>query len=152
MLEKLFGKLFKPQAEGDTESRDDPQIAAAALLVEAAHADGAFDEGERRLVVELLQKQFSVDAEAAARLLDAGERAQAAAVDLHRFSRVLKDQLPQAERIAFVENLWALILSDGERHEYEDYLVRRLIGLIYVSDQESGAARRRAAGRLGLDP
>ncbi|GAB4521050.1 MAG: hypothetical protein Tsb0010_05280 [Parvularculaceae bacterium] len=153
----MFGNWFKKAAKPQTESEtagpiDDAQLAAAALLVEAARADGAYDDGERDLARALLAKQFELDAAAAARALEAGERAQADAVDLHRFSRILKDALDDKARIAFVENLWMLILSDGERHDYEDYLVRRLIGLIYVSDKDSGAARRRAAARLGLDP
>ena len=40
--------------------------------------------------------------------------------------------------------LWTVALADGVIHDYEANLVRRVCGLLYVSDRESGEARKRA--------
>jgi hypothetical protein len=35
-------------------------------------------------------------------------------------------------------------------HDYEASLLRQITGLLYVTDQESGAARKRVRARLGI--
>ena len=47
-----------------------------------------------------------------------------------------------------VEMLWEVVLADGILHAYEDQLLRRIGGLIYVDDRERGAARKRVAARI----
>ena len=44
----------------------------------------------------------------------------------------------------------AMGFADGEEHAFEANLMRRVAGLIYVTDQESGSARLRVRQRLGL--
>ena len=44
--------------------------------------------------------------------------------------------------------LWEVILSDNEIHDFESNLLRRLAGLLYVSDIECGNAKKRAKERL----
>jgi uncharacterized tellurite resistance protein B-like protein len=39
--------------------------------------------------------------------------------------------------------------ADGSLHPYEGNLLRRVAGLLYVTDQESGAARKRVVERYG---
>ena len=48
------------------------------------------------------------------------------------------------ERISVVEMLWKIILADGEIDQYESNLIRRLAGLLYISDVECGNAKIRA--------
>ncbi len=67
-----------------------------------------------------------------------------------RFTRVVKDSFSHAERVELIEMIWEVVYADGERHDYEDSLMRRIAGLIYVSDRERGEARRRALARLGV--
>ena len=49
-----------------------------------------------------------------------------------------------------MEMLWQLVYSDGELHDFEATLMRRLAGLLYVDDRESGVARKRALEKLGV--
>jgi uncharacterized tellurite resistance protein B-like protein len=44
--------------------------------------------------------------------------------------------------------LWKVAYSDGILDPYEDMLLRQIAGLIHVSDQERGSARKRALDRL----
>ena len=43
-----------------------------------------------------------------------------------------------------IETLWEIVLSDGEVHDFESNLIRRLAGLLYISDVDSGNAKIRA--------
>lgn len=126
---------------------DAPPVAVAALLVELARSDADYTEAERGVVERLLAGLFGLDAVEARRVRLAGEAAQAAAPDLVRFTRVVKTRLSEADRLALMEGLWDVALSDGARDPHEDALLRKLAPLIAVSDRASAEARLRALAR-----
>ena len=68
----------------------------------------------------------------------------------HGFTRAIKDGFSHAERVQLIEMMWEVAYADGALHDYEASLLRRVTGLLYVSDRESGEARKRVLARLGL--
>ena len=149
MLDKILSRLSgKPDAPVTPEdAADDLQRAVAALFVEAARADENYEEGEKALIDKSLAAKFSLSPEEAAALRAKGEEAQSAATDIQRFTRRAKE-LSKEEKVALIEGLWEVILSDGERDSFEDTLMRRICGLIYVDDRVSGEARQRVEAKL----
>lgn len=134
------------------EQADDiKRLAAAALLVEAARLDGEFDDQERASVAEILQRHFQLDAEDASELIEAAVAEGKHGAPLHRFTTTVKNTYSPEERIEIIEMLWEVAYADGELHHYEANLLRRVGGLIYVSDRDRGDARKRVLRRLGLD-
>ncbi len=132
----------------DRRKIDELHLAAAALLVEAACHDTHFDESERTKIESLVQARFGLSAEEAATLIEAAEREVDAAAQLLHFTRAIKDRFSHEERVEMVEMLWEVVDVDGVLHDYEANLMRRIGGLLYVTDQEIGAARKRVLARL----
>lgn len=126
------------------------QLAVAALLVEAARADQHYEDREKHLIDSFLWAHFGLDPLKAGALRAEAEAAQAVATDVHRFTRVAKGMAPD-DKIRLVEGLWRIVLADNQRDAHEDALIRRVCGLIYVSDPDSGAARQRASNALQSD-
>ncbi len=124
-------------------------LAAAALLVEAAHMDENFDARERAKILDLLIRQFGLGASEGEELLAAAEVKVAETHGLYSLTKAIKDALGNDERIEILEMLWELAYTDGRLHDYEASLIRRVTGLLHVSDHDSGAARKRALVRLG---
>ena len=148
-LRQLFGGDTASSAsdtDSATSEHEPMHQAVACLLVEAACADNQYDEQEKAVIDEALQEQFGFDAEAAKTCREAAETVQSSSNDLHRFTKIAK-QMPEDEKASFLENMWAVILSDAHRDPYEETLMRRLCGLLHVSDRTSGEARQRAAAR-----
>jgi uncharacterized tellurite resistance protein B-like protein len=145
-LRALLG--LEPQGGPAPEAAEPRLVAAAALMVEAARLDGKFSEEERQRILRLLTERFGLGPFAAERLLAAGEDEAQASVDLHGFTSAIKDGFDHAGRIGLIEMLWAVVYADGELHDYEASLMRRVAGLLYVSDGESAEARERALARL----
>ncbi|MGH6904257.1 MAG: TerB family tellurite resistance protein, partial [Geminicoccaceae bacterium] len=131
-------------------SFEERQLAAAALMVEAATMDSAFDAAERARIGELIRERFALGADEAADLIAEAERAVAASVQWHGFTSAIKDGYDHAERVELIEMLWEVAYADGRLHDYEASLLRRIAGLLYVSDRDSGEARKRVRARLGL--
>ena len=73
-------------------------------------------------------------------------------MDLFRWAQAIKRAYGETARIALIEKMWEVVYADGELDDYEANLLRRVAGLIYVPDRESGQARQRVLARLGLGP
>ena len=133
------------------EDGDETQVAAVALLVEAAVMDGDFDDGERRTIARLVGRQFGLEAAGVEDLIRAGEQAVERSSQLYAFTSVVKKGFDFEQRIGMIEMLWEVAYADGELHDFEASLVRRVSGLIHVADRDSGMARKRVLKRLGLN-
>ncbi|MEO1016823.1 MAG: TerB family tellurite resistance protein [Pseudomonadota bacterium] len=149
--------FFKTLLEGERPSReiasdhDESELAWACLLVEAASMDGTIDEAERTRICDLLQGRFHLSEEKTRDLLDRALARAEDSVELHGFTSVIKNAFSDEERLKLIEMLWEVAYADGELHDYEASLLRRVGGLIYVSDRDRGDAHARVRARLGLD-
>jgi uncharacterized tellurite resistance protein B-like protein len=134
--------------EAGRHSHDELQLAAAALLVEAATMDGDYGDSEQVAIDRLLRQKFGLNDEEARELHDLAVAEQSEANQLLGFTRVIKDRYSEEERIELIEMAWEVAYADGELHDHEANLLRRLGGLLYVSDRERGDARKRVLARL----
>jgi len=126
-------------------------LAAAALLTEAALMDGHADEDEVRTISALLMEQFGLSAPEAGELVAEGRQTAEQSGQLYAFTRVIKDRFSHEERVRMIEMLWEVTMADGEVDHFESNLIRRVTGLLYVSDRESGEARKRVSTRMELN-
>ena len=151
MLERLKAFLDGDLAPGGLAhwGHDDVEVAAAALLVEAARVDGRIEPAERTVIAALLSRRFGLDPGDAEALLTAGAAENERSVQLQGFAQTINAQFTEAERIELVEMLWEVVYADGVQTEYEANLLRRIGGLLYVADRDRGAARQRVLARLG---
>jgi len=148
MFDRLTS-LFADEAP-EAPSEDKLRLAAAVLLVEAARLDGSFDDDERRAIHILLTWRFEISEADAKSLIAAADAEADNLVELSGYVRTIKDRFSNGERIELIEMMWAVVYADGQLHDYEANLLRRMAGLLYVSDLESGAARKRVLERLDL--
>lgn len=148
MIVKALKRLMQEPETLDRSDPDGAELAAAALMVEAACADGTLDEVERATVRDRLIGHFGLSEADAVDVMEEGLAHAQDSTHLLRFTRVIKDRMDEAARVDLMEMLWAVVLADGHVDPHEDQLLRRIGGLIYVTDQDRGAARRRVERRL----
>jgi uncharacterized tellurite resistance protein B-like protein len=152
----MFSRVKMFLQGGSERSEDEPRgsaaarRAAAALLVEAARLDGHFDAAERKHIARILESRFAISPADVALLIEAGESESEDAVELYGVTREIRDHFDHDERVRMVEMMWEIVYADGAVHAFEANLLRRVAGLLYVTDQESGAARKRALKRVGM--
>ncbi len=136
------------------EAKDDAQrdlaAATAALMIEAALQDGEADAGEIETVVALCIRQFGFSEAEAREVVADAEQELSAKNALLPFTRTIKEHADENLRVEIIEMLWEVAYADGELHDFEANLLRRVAGLIYVSDRQSGEARKRVLARLGI--
>ena len=150
MIDRIKTLLRGPDVSGAAPvEAEAPKLAAAALLVEAACMDGHFDGNERDAVCSALGAHFGLSDAEADTLIEQAEAAHHEATDLHRFTRTINDRYDHDDRIAVMEMLWEVVYADGRLHAYEANLIRRVGGLLHITDRERGEARKRVLARVG---
>ena len=150
-LRTLLNSLSSAKEPDTHQGIHDKQIAAATLMVEAACLDGDFDLNERKKIRDLMSEKFALEEKDAELILSEAEKEQSKSSQLLNYSRLIKDSYSLEERNSIIEWLWEVVYADGVVHEYEANLLRRISGLLYVSDRDSGKARKRVVRRLGID-
>jgi uncharacterized tellurite resistance protein B-like protein len=151
LIAPVIGRIRKLLAapEDAPKRRDDLQVAVAVLLVEAARMDDAFDAHERAAIEQMLEHKFQITHEETRELIALAEATADKTHQLHPFTRLTVERMEPKRRIRLIEMLWEVAYADGKLDPDEDVLLRRVAGLIYVSDEDRVAARHRVLSRLG---
>lgn len=136
----------------ETASFGDRDVAVAALLLEAASADGDYGETEHAILADMLARKLKLTRKQAGGLLEAGRVKQHEAVELFKFTDAVKRGMNEEERSGLVEMLWEVVYADGVLSEYEDRLIRSVAALLYVPDRARAEARQRVLARKAGDP
>ncbi|MEQ1952776.1 TerB family tellurite resistance protein [Mesorhizobium yinganensis] len=149
MLERMMS-FFKdlPGAGGSGISRDDPRVAAAALMYHVMDADGVRQDAEWDRIKQILGEYYHIRGRELDELVKAGEKAEQESVDLYAFTSVLGRHLDEAGRIAFIRLMWDVVYADGVLHELEDNTLWRVADLIGVDRRERVLARQEAAKKV----
>jgi uncharacterized tellurite resistance protein B-like protein len=100
------------------------------------------------MIEKLMIRHFSLTQQEVERLLVAGEARVKRLVQLQGHTSEIAREMPPEERIGLIEMLWEVAYADGVLDPEEDHLVRRIAGLIYVSDRDRVLARQWVLARI----
>ena len=117
-------------------------IAISSLLIEAALVDQNFGIDEKKVIENIIKKQFSLDRDydidgLITNIVSSLEESG----DLVTHTRKIKENWELKDRIEVIEMMWKVCLIDNKIEPYEDMLIRRVAGLIYVSDKDRKNAK-----------
>ena len=141
-IERFFAPTFDRFREQAPEMAT--ELATAVLLVEVARADHRVEEQELATIRRLLLERLSLCEEEVDSLLQqAGEEADHL-VSLQHITRRMNEQLSQQEKLRVVEMMWQVVYADGEKHHYEEHLIRQVADLLYIPHVDFIRARHLA--------
>lgn len=124
---------------------DPLHLAACALLLEVAHADGEFSAEERDHLEGVLERHFSLPAASGRRLIALAEEERKQSIDHFRFTSVLQRDYDLGQKMVLAEVMWGLVLADGEIAEHEHYLTRKIANLLGLQPGYLSAAKAAAS-------
>mgnify|MGYP000721168478 FL=1 len=142
----MFNKLksiFDKKIEEENEQFDTVQIAISTLMIQTAVYDGVFDEQEKSEILELIKKYFNFNEDQKLSLFKIAMKVNDDSSDMQQFTRVLNDNLSEEEKLNIIEMLWKIIISDGHIDDYENALIRKISGLLYISDRDVGQIKKK---------
>ena len=117
------------------------------LMIEAAYSDGQIDESELNKIKTCLINVFEENEEDVDQMLKEAINNKNNTKSLHHYTSFINKNFNEDKKLLLIETLWEIVLSDGEIHDFESNVIRRLAGLLYISDVNSGNARKRALNK-----
>ena len=132
----IFKFLKKDKEKPDA---NEESINIACLLIHAAKIDENYTSEEREIIKKTVKKLYPN----LNNLDDVITQAEQKENDSNHIQEFTKDvkSLSTEHKIIIVETLWRIILSDGKSDIYEDNLMRRLAGLLYLDDKVVGETK-----------
>lgn len=146
MLDRLLGLL------GGADTREPPseELSVALLLLELGRADFEFAEVERQRILKLLGQRYGLDPAQAQALLLQAQGAGREAVSLYDYARTLNARFDAAAKYQLMEMLWQVAWADGRLDPNEEYLLRKLAGLLYIPDADYIRAKLAVMEQRGI--
>jgi uncharacterized tellurite resistance protein B-like protein len=118
------------------------------LMIEAANTDGEVTQEELNKISHSLVNVFKEDPQAVEVSLTKAFENKDNSKSLYYYTSKLNKSYSNENKVKLIEVLWEIILADNEIHDFETNLIRRLAGLLYISDVECGNAKIRAGKKV----
>ena len=138
----MFKNFFKKQKN---KNEDKKNVLIPALLVHAAKIDENYTEVEKNIIKKAIMELNQVSTDEANELLKIAEKKEEESNQIIEFTREIK-KYSMEFRLKIIEIIWKIVYSDGTTDNYETNLVRRICGLLYISDKDSGIIKTRIHG------
>ena len=140
----MFNKFFKSVKKEDTNNSD---VLLIALLIHAAKIDENYTDKEKQIVKKAIINLNQIKPSKADELIKKAEEKEKDSNQIIEFTKEIKKN-PMEYRIKIIEILWKIVYSDGSNDVYESNLIRRICGLLYVSDKDSGEIKQKIKNSL----
>ena len=137
----MFKKFFKK------ENSDNKNVLVAALLIHAAKMDENYTDIEKKIIKKALVNLNNISSDQADDLIKHAEKKEGASNQIVEFTKEIK-KYSMEYRLKIIEVVWKIVYSDGISDSYEMNLIRRICGLLYVSDKDNGIIKNKVQNLL----
>tara|TARA_Y100001970_G_scaffold78273_1_gene99608 strand:+ start:2582 stop:3004 length:423 start_codon:yes stop_codon:yes gene_type:complete len=138
--------MFKFLKNKNKEIVEDPLIKITALLIHAAKIDENYSEKEREIIkkaiIELGQANTPIES-----IFLKAEEIERNSNQILDFTKEVKN-MNEDSKIKIVEVLWNIIYSDNNPDIYENNLMRRLTGLLYLNPKIVGDIKKKIINKF----
>jgi len=147
LINLLKNILSSQNSSNEKKDNNDLELLCG-LMIEAAYSDGQIDETESNKIKSSLINIFGEDSNEVDQVLEKAIKNKNNSKSLHYYTSFINKNFTNKKKLLLIEALWEIVLSDGEIHDYESNIIRRLAGLLYISDVSAGNARKKALDKI----
>ena len=134
----MFKKFFKKEQEIQNNER----VLIISLLIHAARIDENYTDSEKNIISKAIVELYKIEPEEAGKLMELAEKKEGESNQIVEFTREIK-KYTMKFRLKIIEIIWKIVYSDGTNDNYESNLIRRICGLLYISDKDSGIIKNK---------
>tara|TARA_B100000579_G_C22650768_1_gene766076 strand:- start:65 stop:484 length:420 start_codon:yes stop_codon:yes gene_type:complete len=138
--------MFNYFKKKNNEVIEDPLTKIAALLIHVAKIDENYTQKEKEIIkkaiIKLSSKNESID-----EIIAKAEEKEKNSNQILDFTKEVKN-MGEDSKIKIVEALWNIIYSDSNADMYENSLMRRLTGLLYLDPKIVGNIKKKIINNL----
>ena len=126
-------KFFKKEEQLNNDS---DLINVACLMIHAAKIDEHYTDKEKKIIKNTIKKLDNNNEDIDKLILEA-EKKESDSNHIQDFTKNIK-AMDKENKIEIIKNIWSIVLSDGNSDIYEENLMRRLAGLLYIDSKTMG--------------
>ena len=130
----MLKKFFKNK---DKENPEDKNVLILALLIHAAKIDEKYTDAERNIIKRTAISLLSTTSDQVDEIIKKAEKKEEDSNQIVEFTKEIK-KYPMEFRLKIIEIVWKIVYSDGNSDSFESNLIRRICGVLYVSDKDNG--------------
>ena len=130
----MFKNIFRKKNEKNLSVEN---LLVTALLIHAAKIDENYTEVEKKIIKKALIDLYNIGSDEAEELIKNAEKKEDESNQIVEFTKEIK-KYSMESRLKIIEVIWKIVYSDGASDNYESNLIRRICGLLYVSDKDNG--------------
>ena len=134
----MFKKMFKKKED----NKNEKSVLMTALLIHAAKIDDNYTDIEKKIIKSAIMDLYSLKESEVEKILIKSEEKEQESNQIVEFTREIKNNSFKF-RLNIIEILWKIVYSDGSSDDYESNLIRRVCGLLYISDKDSGIIKNK---------
>ena len=126
-------KFFNKQEQ---QNNDSDLVNVACLMIHAAKIDENYTDKEKTIIKNTLIKLNNNNEDIDEVILEA-EKKESDSNHIQNYTKNIK-AMDKENKVEIIKNIWSIILSDGNSDIYEENLMRRLAGLLYIDSKTMG--------------
>ncbi len=139
----MLKNFFKKNKKNESNS----SILIASLLIHAAKIDENYTEIEKKIITKAIMDINNLNFDKAKEILEEAEKKEENSNQIIGFTREIK-KYPIEFRLKVIEIIWKIVYSDGKTDNFESNLIRRICGLLYVTDKDNGIIKNKIVNQL----
>jgi len=139
--------MFKNFFKNKKKPEGNKNILIAALLIHAAKIDQNYTDSEKTIIKKSMMDLNNLNEKQAEEILILAEKKESEANQIVEFTKEIK-KYSMEFRLKIIEIIWKIVYSDGANDNYESNLIRRICGLLYISDKDNGIIKMKVQNSL----
>ena len=140
----MFKKMFKKK---EKENLNNNNILIAALLIHAAKIDENYTDNEKEIIKRALKNLSNINSDQIDEIMSQAEKKEEEQNQIVEFTKEIKNYSMES-RLKIIEVIWKIVYSDGTNDSYESNLIRRICGLLYISDKDNGIIKTKVQSQI----
>ena len=140
-------KFLKNKDNSSLKNEVSDLIKITALLIHAAKIDENYTQAEKKIIKRAIINLSEISVSEAEEIFNLAEKKEEESNQIVEFTKEIK-KYSMDFRLKIIEIIWKVVYSDGTNDNYESNLIRRICGLLYISDKDNGIIKTKVKNSL----
>ena len=145
-MKNFFKEFFNQQKKEEPVVDNSVLLSAISLMIEVSLADEIMDISEIETLKKVLLEEFDVSETNLDSLINDAKNNQNSSTSLYEFTRKINDEYEFNEKKNLILSMWKIAYADGNIDKYEEYVIRKVSDLIYISHPDFIESKQKARG------
>ena len=135
-MKNFFKEFFSKPKKEEPAVDNSVLLSAISLMIEVSLADEIMDISEIETLKNVLLEEFDVEETDLENLILDAKKNQNSSTSLYEFTRKINDEYEFDDKKNLILSMWKIAYADGNIDKYEEYVIRKVSDLIYISHEE----------------